>query len=295
MNKQTALIFYILSAYVVIQFIWWGYHLIELTSEINTESHLITKRITMIIGEGAVFLLLLLVGIWQIRRSILKDLKLSQRQKNFLLSITHELKTPLAANKLYIQTIHKHEMSREQVNELLDKAIDENVRLERMIDNILNASRLENKALIPQKENFPLFELMQQCVDRFRGLNKNANLLIECDPQIELNADRFMVETILGNLIENALKYAGGSEITVYAEKIGEQTVFGVRDGGPGIDRQYRNDIFQKFYRVGNEDTRAQKGTGLGLYIVQQLVKIHGGTISCRDNSPRGVDFQITL
>lgn len=295
MNKQTALIFYILSAYVVIQFIWWGYHLIELTSETNTESHLITKRITMIIGEGVVFLLLLLVGIWQIRRSILKELKLSQRQKNFLLSITHELKTPLAANKLYIQTVNKHEMSREQVNELLDKAIDENVRLERMIDNILNASRLENNALVPQKENFSLFELMQECVDRFGGLNKDASLIIRCDPQIELNADRFMVETILGNLIENALKYGGGSPITVYAEKVGEQIIFGVRDGGPGIDRQYRNDIFQKFYRLGNEDTRAQKGTGLGLYIVQQLVKIHGGTISCLDNSPRGVDFQITL
>ena len=147
MNRRTALIFYVLSVYVVVQFIWWGYHLIELTSEVANESSQVSKRVTMIIGEGGVFLILLLIGIWQIRRSIRKELKLSEKQNSFLLSVTHELKTPLAANKLYIQTITKRELSKEQINELLAKAIEENTRLERMIDNILNASRLENNVL----------------------------------------------------------------------------------------------------------------------------------------------------
>ena len=83
MNRRTALIFYILSVYVVVQFIWWGYHLIELTNELNIESRLIYQRVTMIMGEGAVFLLLLLAGIWNIRRTIKKELLLSNRQKNF--------------------------------------------------------------------------------------------------------------------------------------------------------------------------------------------------------------------
>ena len=115
MNKRTALIFYVLSVYVVVQFIWWGYHLIELTEVASQASQPVSNRIAMIIGEGAVFLILLLIGIWQIRRSIRKELKLSERQNNFLLSVTHELKTPLAANKLYLQTIKKRDLSKEKV------------------------------------------------------------------------------------------------------------------------------------------------------------------------------------
>jgi signal transduction histidine kinase len=131
MNRRTAIIFYILSAYVLIQFLWWGFHIIQLTSELTGESDAIGKRIVMIMGEGAVFLLLLLVGIWQIRRAIIKELKLSERQNNFLLSVTHELKTPLAANKLYLQTIKKRDLTKEQTQELIDKALNENGRLER--------------------------------------------------------------------------------------------------------------------------------------------------------------------
>ncbi|TNE74462.1 MAG: two-component sensor histidine kinase, partial [Bacteroidetes bacterium] len=137
MNRRTAIIFYVLSAYVVIQFIWWGYHIIQLTGEVSQENSNIGKRIVMIMGEGAVFLLLLIIGIWQIRRSILRELKLTARQKNFLLSVTHELKTPLAANKLYLQTVLKRDLSKDQTNELVSKAVSENARLEHMIDNIL--------------------------------------------------------------------------------------------------------------------------------------------------------------
>ena len=104
MNKRTALIFYFLSAYVVVQFLWWGFHLIELTSLAGSNSVMISKRTSMIIGEGSIFLLILFVGIWQIRLSIKREMRLAEGQRNFLLSVTHELKTPLAANKLYIQT-----------------------------------------------------------------------------------------------------------------------------------------------------------------------------------------------
>ena len=171
MNKRTAIIFYILSIYVIIQFIWWGYHLIELTQELVKKDELISKRVTMIMGEGTVFLVILFLGIWQIRRSIYKELKLSERQNNFLLSVTHELKTPLAANKLYIQTISKRELSKDQQNDLLRKAIDENRRLENMIDNILNASRLENNALSIEKEKFYLNTLVKEIIKRFNTLN----------------------------------------------------------------------------------------------------------------------------
>lgn len=296
MNRRTALIFYILSVYVVIQFVWWGIQLVDLNNQIYSESVEVRKRFTMIVGEGAVFLLLLIVGIWQIHRSIRKDLNLSKRQKNFLLSVTHELKTPLAANKLYIQTVTKRKLAKEQSDELLQKAIDENTRLEQMIDNILNASRLENRALNPIMEDFDAKLLFQQIQTRFKAISGNSTIELNIEDGLQMRADRIMVESIVGNLVENALKYAGREKtITIYAHAKEQQVVFGVRDLGPGIPKEQKADIFKKFYRAQNEETRSQKGTGLGLFIVSRLVFLQNGTVQCLDNEPQGANFQITL
>lgn len=296
MNRRTAIIFYILSIYVVVQFIWWGYHLFDLNKQVHSEASIAYKKLMMIVGEGAVFLLLLIVGIWQIHRSIRKDLQLSKRQKNFLLSVTHELKTPLAANKLYIQTVTKRSLTKEQSDELLQKAIDENTRLERMIDNILNASRLENKAIQPIVENFDLELLFTQIQQRFQTISGNSNIELAIAKGTMMNADRTMIESIINNLVENALKYAGrDNQITIYADRKQDKCVFGVMDLGPGIPKEQKSQIFQKFYRSQNEETRSQKGTGLGLYIVSELVQIQNGSIQCLDNKPKGANFQITI
>lgn len=296
MNRRTAIIFYILSVYVVVQFVWWGYHLIELTEEVSQESAQVSKRVTMIIGEGAVFLLLLLIGIWQIRRSIRKELKLSERQNNFLLSVTHELKTPLAANKLYLQTVLKRDLSKDQISDLLKKSIDENVRLERMIDNILNASRLENNRLTLEKETIDLNDFMSSIQQKYNSLLDAEILELDSDTTIKISADRFMLETIFSNLIENALKYAGKDQpITIWSKKSDSEILFGVKDLGPGVSKDFKNDVFKKFFRIGNEEVRTQKGTGLGLFIVSELVRMHGGTITCEDNVPNGANFKITM
>lgn len=292
MKGRTAVVLYVLSAYVILQFIWWGYHIIDLTQEVSGRSATVNSRVTMILGEGAVFLLILVVGIWYVRRSIIKDMKLSARQSNFLLSVTHELKTPLASNKLYLQTIVKRDLEKEQRDQLIVKAIEENDRLERMIDNILNASRLENKALQVTKESFELNSLAKSSVERFKQLAPTASFKIEIDEKTMITGDRLLIETILNNLIENALKYAGrSSEICIFSKN----SLFGVKDNGPGVLAEDQTEIFKKFYRSGSEDTRTQKGTGLGLYIVSKLVQLHGGSIQYSDNQPKGACFTISL
>jgi len=296
MKRRTTVILYVLSVYVILQFSWWGYHLIELTQEIGAESLMVNKRVAMILGEGSVFLLLLIIGIWQIRKSILKDLKLSERQNNFLLSVTHELKTPLAANRLYIQTVLKRDLSKDQFDQLLIKANEENDRLERMIDNILNASRLENRALQLTKESFDLHKLSQSSIDRFQQLSPKTTFSLDVPENTSVRGDRLLIETVLTNLIENALKYAGhDANITVYGKRKGTSTSFGIKDNGPGVYSADQEKIFSKFYRSGNEDTRTQKGSGLGLYIVRELVRLHGGKISYKDNTPTGANFQIEI
>ena len=173
-----------------------------------------------------------------------------------------------------------------------DRAIEENDRLERMIDNILNASRLENKALQVSEETFELNTLAQSSIDRFKQLAPDADLKLEMPHGTNIKGDRLLIETILNNLVENALKYAGRSaKIVIFAN--GSQ--FGVKDNGSGVPAEDQSEIFKKFYRSGSEDTRTQKGTGLGLYIVSKLVQLHGGTINYSDNQPTGACFTIEL
>jgi len=296
MKRQTIIIFYVLGLYAVIQFAWWGYHLIELTEQLKREPTEINKRVVMIIGEGLVFFAILVVGLWRIRVSFKKELQLSQRQNNFLLSVTHELKTPLAANKLYLQTLQKHDLIEEKRHDLLKKAVIENQRLELLIDNILNASRLENNALKPSKEKVNLSEFIHQLIERTRKRNPNVQIIENIPTEATLNADLFFIETIFNNLIENAIKYAGNqSPIQVILEKMEKKVKLSVKDNGPGIPKEDRPYLFQKFFRVGNEETRKQKGSGLGLYIVSELVKSHGGTITFSENEPSGVIFEVTL
>ena len=271
--------------------------MIELTKEISVEKSTISKRVFMIISEGFVFFLILILGLWKIRSSIKKDLKFSERQNNFLLSVTHELKTPLAANKLYLQTVVKRDLDAEKRTELIEKAIAENQRLEAMIDNILNASRLENRSIQVHKELFELSKLFHEIADRFNKSLQSEIIQLDVLQHVSIEADKFMIETIVNNLIENALKYAGNQlPILLYLKKTeNSRIVFGVKDQGPGVNSSFQSEIFHKFVRAGNEETRSQKGTGLGLFIVAELVRIHGGKITYKNNQPVGANFEIIV
>lgn len=293
MNRRAAIIFYILSVYVIVQFIWWGFHLIELTQEVTSMNEMVSKRITMVIGEGVVFLTILVFGLWQIRKSIKKQLTLERKQKNFMLSVTHELKTPLAANRLYLQTLMKRELDSSKRNELLESAIRENTRLEQMIDNVLNAARLENNTVPINNETFDLKDLISNVAKRFISLTEKT-INTEVENELYLNGDRFMFETILNNLVDNAIKY-GGDKIEIYGKRDGDLILLGVSDNGQGVSKEIEREIFKKFFRGGDEDTRSNKGTGLGLFIISEIIRIHNSKIKYLNNESGGANFQITL
>ena len=296
MRKQTNLLFYILSIYVVLQFSWWGFHLIQLSLELEPATNNLNRRVLMIIGEGSVFFILLILGLMRIRNTIRKEMELSARQSNFLLSVTHELKTPIASTKLFLQTLKRQNLPEEQRIDLTQKAIEENTRLEQLIENILNATRIENKALKPILTEFQFSNFAQQIVERFHKRTVKPFIELDLKNDALIHADQFLLETILTNLIENAIKYAGeNGGIKVYAKATTKSFVFGVQDAGPGIVAAEQKNIFEKFYRVGNEDTRTNKGSGLGLYIVSEFVQLQGGQISYRANEPKGSIFEVTL
>lgn len=272
---------------------WWGFHLIQLSNELADTLEQSNRRILMIVGEGSVFLLILIFGLWKIRKSIQKELALTQRQNNFLLSVTHELKTPLASNKLYLQTLLKHpQLDFKKKRELLESAVHENKRLETMIENILTAAQLENAAISIEKEEVNVSEIVQGIVQNWSKERVEVKLNIQAD--IYFKIDVLILETCLYNLLENAFKYSFTEPVIfVELEQLKDSITLSVKDHGIGVNEIDRAEIFKKFVRVGSEETRSQKGSGLGLFIVKELLKIHNAEIKCIPNIPTGCNFVI--
>jgi len=129
-----------------------------------------------------------------------------------------------------------------------------------------------------------------------RDPSEKERLQIRVEEGIQVQGDRFALSLALSNLVENALKYSpGGSPVSVYLNKAGSAAVLQVGDQGPGIPEAEKERIFGKFYRIGNEDTRATKGTGLGLFIVKQVLDNHGAEIHVKNNNPSGTVFEIKI
>ena len=296
-RKPTTVFVYLLGAYVVLQFIWWGYHLIDLTRSSEMADSQITKRVFMIIGEGSVFLVLLLFGLFKIKASIRKEIKMARQQQNFMLSVTHELKTPIAANKLYLQTLLKQQsLADEKRAEITQKAIDETNRLELLVEQILTASRLEQgkMALHPEKIDPETFftELIAIQQKRFPAFP----FQLELQSVKPLFTDRLVFSTVCNNLIENAWKYGHTSEgVTIRVFSEAQSLIVQVRDYGKGIDARQEKYIFKKFVRLENEETRSTKGTGLGLYIAYEFSKALKGNLRLIKSDGPGACFELTI
>lgn len=253
------------------------------------------KRWIMISGEGIVFIGILFAGIFQIRKTFKREEELSKQQQNFLLSVTHELKSPIASTKLQLQTLQKHELSREKQKEILANAIADTDRLNTLVENILLAAKIENNIYWLHKENENLSEYITDRMNQtITSFNYKQNIVLTIEPDIYLNIDRISFSSIILNLFENATKYSPvDSTITISLKKQNQTIILSVTDQGSGISDEEKLTVFQKFYRVGNEETRKTKGTGLGLYIVNYLVKQHDGTVSVKNNIPKGSIFEV--
>lgn len=286
--KKSLLIFYFLLFYALIEMFWWGTVVIKLEPE----------RMAMVMGEGSVFLFLLGVGGYFIHASIKKEDKLREQQRNFLLSVTHELKSPLAAIKLSLQTIVKRDLEKQMQASLLNNSLKDIERLDDLVENMLLATKIEGRTYSFPKEQFDLSELVAKITDRLQvhscGNQQMINTHIE--KGIYILGDKFAISSVVTNLVENAVKYSGPcAEIAVELCQNDGKPVLMVSDKGPGIPDHEKMHIFDKFYRVGDENVRKSKGTGLGLFIVKEVLQNHDADISVRDNVPQGAIFEVTF
>ena len=256
------------------------------------------ERMAMVVGEGSVFLFLLGVGAYFIHQSIKKENKLIEQQQNFLLSVTHELKSPLAAIKLSLQTLVKRELPKETQHSLLNNSLKDIERLDALVENMLLATRIENRSYSYPKERLNFSELVTRISDRLQVHSCGEEQIIKTDiqPNIFLEGDSFTLSSVVNNLVENAVKYSGPcAEVRVSLCQNDGRPVLVVSDKGPGISDEEKMLIFDKFYRVGAEKTRKAKGTGLGLFIVKEVLQQHDADVVVKDNVPQGTIFEVTF
>ena len=299
-EKIALRVLYVLAIYVLLQLLWWGYQLVELNARIIMQQEFdlqeqhqqLRSKVWMVAGEGIVFFILLAVGFRYIKRTVSRELAMARKEKNFLLSVTHELKTPIAAVKLFLETLQSRNLSEEKRLELLQQSVQETKRLQSLTENILMAARLDGSKEAITSSAVQLTDLVHQEVRRFE---KMGGASIECmtDKDVEVKGDEQMLSVLISNLIDNALKYGSNKPIQVHLSQSATHISLSVADNGPGIPMGEEKRIFEKFYRIGNEETRSSKGTGLGLFIVEAVAKMHGAEVSAANRPEGGASFSV--
>ncbi|MEO6683830.1 MAG: ATP-binding protein [Ginsengibacter sp.] len=244
-------------------------------------------------GEGITFLLFIIAGAVFVFRLVNRQLVLSQQQQNFMMAITHELKTPIAVTKLNLETMRKRQLEPEQQQKILTSTIQETNRLNSLCNNMLLLSQFDSGGYTLTRERFDAAELIRETVDDFAERFQLRNFRLVLKDQIFINGDKVLLQMALNNLIDNALKYSGKNEtVTLKLFKDDKYIRLQVIDEGNGIPDEEKKKIFEKYFRGAK---RQAKGTGLGLYLTKRIVKQHQGTIQVLDNTPQGCIFEMVF
>ncbi len=258
-----------------------------------------TKALWRTAGQGAFMALGVLLGLTYIYRKLNSEVDLKLRQRNFIASVTHELKTPIASLRVWMETLFTRELSDEQkarVHDLMDKDLE---RLTTQVANLLDAARAEAGSFdlrLEPVELGPWLSQVAEGMDHRLGVG-SLGLRMELGQGIWAMADPKALGTALENLLSNAYKYAAPPrETTVTLDGDRDEAFIVVSDKGLGIPPREQHRIFQRFYRVGDEMTRQVQGTGLGLFLCREIVQRHGGEIRATSKGPGlGSSFIIRL
>lgn len=313
--KLIFIIYWILLAYIIAALIWWYIALYRQNAQMTEyKIHRLQKeqllypeqynailaekdrKVKQYAGEGAIFFLLIAAGAIFLFRAVNKQLKLSLQQQNFMMAITHELKTPIAITKLNLETLQKRKLDEEQQQRLLYNTIQETNRMNSLCSNLLLSSQIEGGGYKITRESLNLSELLQNCVQDFITRYPHRKIENQISNVAYFTGDLFLMQMVFNNLLENAIKYSPKeSLIKIELKQTPLKNIISFFDQGVGIEEKEKKKIFQKFYRLGTETTRKAKGTGLGLYLADKIVRAHGGKIFVEKNEPIGSIFVIEL
>jgi two-component system, OmpR family, sensor histidine kinase CiaH len=306
-------VYWFLLLYIIAALIWWFialnqqshqmavYKLVELKADdpaylqkvdaVTTEEKRKNAQFT---GEGVIFLLVILIGALFVYRAVRRQIKMTQQQQNFMMAITHELKTPIAIAKLNLETLQKHKLDEGKQQKLILATLQEANRLNTLTNNILISSQLEGGGYKLLKEELDLSSLTANCVHDFHSRFPERKMESMIDADIDISGDSLLLQILVNNLLDNAVKYAP-KESTIHfsLDKNAQGIYLKCADEGPGIAGEEKKKIFDRFYRIGNEQVRKAKGTGLGLYLCKKIAADHNAGISVTNNHPAGSIFTV--
>ena len=252
-----------------------------------------------LLSVGTIVLALILAGVVAYLVMSIKSINLNRRQSNFLDSVTHELKSPIASLKLCLQTMNRHPVSPEQAATFNKFMLEDVERLDHLITHLLAAGQIEKKDAFGEDSTFDLQQLLRQFALAATLRYGLEPACVQFDTEPCLVTTRMVdIDLILRNIVDNALKYGGNPPLVEIwlRSNVNGNIVISISDNGPGIPPEMRRKIFQRFVRLGVELTREKPGTGLGLYIVRTLVQRLGGKISAHDcENGLGTTFQLQL
>ena len=253
------------------------------------------------LAVGVVAFTLILIGasLWLVLT--IKEIRLNHRQANFVDSVTHELKSPIASLQLYLETLRLRPMDDAQRAEFHAVMEQELHRLDRLINQLLEVGRLDALGDQEEPEDIELEPLLRQCAE-LACVHQKRSFADVCRlhvPPLKLHGRRIVLELILTNLLDNAVKYGGDPPLVdVLVVPHGHNRVrISVQSNGQSIPYDERRKVFQIFYRGGSELERRSKGTGLGLYIVYTLVRQMKGKVTVQDRPDEkpGCIFDVEL
>lgn len=304
-------VYLFLLIYVLAALVWWFVSLQQQNvlmaelkiSQLKADSPTYNEKVTVIldakkrkaaqyIGEGSIFMLVILIGAIFVFQATRKQFKLGEQQQHFMMAITHELKTPIAITKLSLETLKKRKLDEVQQEWVIGSTLHEVERLNDLCNNILLTSHLESGTNRFVKVEIELATLANDCVVQFRRRFPNRQIEIELSEETSIYGEQFLLQLLISNLLENALKYSPKEKkVTVVVKQQGDKVLLQIKDLGYGIPDGEKRKIFDKFYRIGSEKTRTPKGTGLGLYLCKKIMTNHKGDITVANNEPEGSIF----
>ena len=251
-----------------------------------------------LLSLGTTFLVLVIVGTILYLALSVKAINLTRRQSNFIDSVTHELKSPIASLKLYLQTLSRRPVGDSQREDFYRFMIDDVERLDQLINDLLDAASLDKKP-DQAEQSIQLHDLLRDCAHSICQRHRLSEDTIQVEAvNCSVRRHRVHLDMVFRNLMENAVKYGGNPpQVLVQAQPIGlDAVVVRIQDNGQGVPRSQRKSIFRRFVRLGPELERTRPGTGLGLYIVKTLVRNFGGRIRVYDAEKQlGTVFEVVV
>lgn len=240
---------------------------------------------------------LILTGVIAVLQDTTREYKLEQMRRDFVANVSHELRTPISLIQGYAEALADHvEDSPVQQDQFMKIIIEESNRLKRLVEDLLELSRLQSGKADLEKEEINLFQVSEQVKEKYDQLFIQRNIKFKAEINQDAGtvwADKFMFEQIVLNLIDNAICYAPGGTITLTSARTQKGIELCLSDTGKGISEEDLPYLFERFYRADKSRNRESGGTGLGLSIVKNLVQAHGGIISVESEAGKGTKFSL--